>query len=177
MVNIDIILFVTEKETYLFFDAHVTCRYHNYVKYSLLYWLQSASAIRRSWQCDCLKDSEMKDIFLCRFELFKAMVLNFCSADEQPVWGCSINKLPILYSLSLAHVSSFGILKQYLQPGYDSPAWNTNTCNVSPSLKMLFRSVYNFNTPLSCHPPPHSQHGDTNDKPKIKKFLLMSLSY
>ncbi len=32
------------------------------------------------------------------------------------------NKLPILYFLSLAPVSSFGILKQYLQPGYDPPA-------------------------------------------------------
>ncbi len=30
----------------------------------------------RSWQCDCLKDNDKKAIFLHRFELFKAMVLN-----------------------------------------------------------------------------------------------------
>ncbi len=60
------------------------------------------------------------------------MVLNFWSADEQPVW-----ELFILYFLSLAPVSSFGILKHYLQPGYDPPAWNANTYSVSTALKIL----------------------------------------
>ncbi len=53
----------------------------------------------------------------------------------------SINCLFSIF-LSLAPVSSFGILKQYLQPSYDPPAQNVNTCNVSPGLKILFRSVY-----------------------------------
>jgi len=57
-----------------------------------------------------------------------------------------LNTVSTLYLLSLTPVSSFGILKQYLQPVNDSPEWNANTSNVSPSLTVLFRSVlFNWN--------------------------------
>lgn len=48
----------------------------------------------------------------------------------------------IIQFLCLVPVYSFDILKQYLEPGYDSPMRNAKTCNVSPGLKILFRSVY-----------------------------------
>ncbi len=59
----------------------------------------------------------------------------------------SINCL--VSTLSLAHVSFFGMLKQYLQPGYDPTAQNANTCNVSLGLKILLRSVFDLILPMT----------------------------
>jgi len=72
----------------------------------------------------------MKDIFLCRFDLFKAMVLNFWSAWWTACFGLNavFNKLPTLYFLSLAPFSSFGI-------------WSS-TYNPLRIYQDLFRSVY-----------------------------------
>ena len=53
------------------------------------------------------------------------------------------NKLPTCF-LSLAPVYSFCILKLYLKAAYYPPTRNANTCNFSPGLKILFRSVVNI---------------------------------
>lgn len=45
-------------------------------------------------------------------------------------------------SLSFVTCSSFGILKQYFEPGFSAPTQNVNTCHFSNRLKILIRSVY-----------------------------------
>lgn len=45
-----------------------------------------AFAVRRSWQCECLNENDVEARFLHKFGLFKDMVLNFWSADEQSLW-------------------------------------------------------------------------------------------